>query len=122
MRMIKVRRRPYVREGRIKVKGTVFKTPDKGKIGRTTGVAAWSKKVVVPPLHAIHGYKVAYPAERRQRALTHEVIQRKGGRKGTLSTFRTLNYLRNLSADRKADAVFKQDANWVGRKYKYKVK
>lgn len=122
MRMIKVRRRPYVREGRIKVKGTVFKTPDRGKPFKTPLAKQWSRKVIVPPLHAIHGYKVAYPVMRRQRALTHEVIQRKGGRKGTLSTFRTLNYLRNLSADRKADAVFKQDANWVGRKYKYKVK
>lgn len=110
------------KKGYAKKKKSSWKVKDRGKKGRTPKAEQWSRKIKIPAIHKISGYQTDYPSLRRQRALIHEVIQRGGGKKGTLSTFRTLNYLKNLSASRKADKVFKKDANYVGRKYGYKIK
>lgn len=125
VRKIRVHRQSHTRRvnGRkVRVKASTFYTKDRGKKGKTPLKKRWSRKIKVQKLHKISGYKIAYPAKRRRRALVHEVIQRGGGKKGTRSTFRTLGYLKNINTGRKAKKTFKADANWVGRRYGYKIK
>lgn len=95
--------------------------PDRGAKGKTRKNRQWSKKIKIPKLHKIIGYGKDVPAKRRHGRLVHEVIQRGGGKKGTLSTFRTLGFLRNVNPDKETKKVFKTDANWLGRKYGYKI-
>lgn len=93
---------------------------DRGKPGKTRKSAQWSKDVKIPPMHKISGYGIDKADERRRGALVHEVIQRGGGRKGTVSTLRTLRFLMNLNPSTRSDKVMAKDYNYLAKKYHFK--
>lgn len=125
VRKLRVHRRAHTRRfrgRRVHVSSSTFYTKDRGKKGRTPLEKRWSRKVKISNLHKLTGYKIRYPAKRRRRVLVHEVIQRGGGRKATRSTFRTLGFQRNRNPSRKAKKIFKADANYIGKKYGFRIK
>ena len=96
-----------------------WKVPDRGKKGPTPESKKFLKKGM---LVKISGYHVKLAADRRHSRLVHAVISRGDGRKGTLSVFRELVALHNVNPDLHSKAIFKEDANWIGRKYGYHIK
>ena len=100
--------------GRAHARKKRWPTKDRGKKGKTPKSKKWLKKKM---LVKISGYHIDLPVERRHSRLIHAMISRGGGRAGTRSVFRELVALHNVNPDAHAKAVFKEDANWVGKKY-----
>lgn len=97
------------RSGVAHMKKRMWLTKDRGRKGKTRLKARWSRKVHVPPQHKIVGYTTSAPLSKRLAALRKEVRQRGGGRKGVISTARTLQMITNLNPSRKSDRVMKKD-------------
>ena len=89
-------------------------TKDQGAKGKMPKSKKWLQKGMIVK---ISGYHVALPIERRHSRLLHAAISRGAGRKGARSVFRELVALHNVNPNAHAAAIFKEDANWIGKKY-----
>jgi len=106
VRKITVKRKPYTRDDGTHVKGTTFKTPDKGKKGRTPKRDQWYR----PSVHT--GWsKDDKPVTRRRKVL----VSHKGS---LLASARAMNALANVSADPKTAREAAKDARYFFARYK----
>ena len=102
------------KSGRAHARKHKWSAKDQGKKGKTPKSKQFIKKGM---LVKISGYHIDLPVERRHSRLLHAAISRGAGRKGARSVFRELVALHNVNPSPHAKAVFKEDANWIGKKY-----
>jgi len=98
--MLRVKRKSYMRRGGVRVRSTIYKTPDKGKRGRTPKAKQWYPKVVKPT-----GWAKNLPATtRRRRLITSQKDPLKAGR-WALS-------LANLTTDKPTEKKARADSRY----------
>jgi len=106
MATLRVKRKPYTRSDGTHVKGTTFKTPDKGKKGRTPKKDQWYR----PSVHT--GWsKDDKPVTRRRKVL----VSHKGD---LLAAGRSMQALSNISTDKTTARLAGQDARYFFNRLK----
>lgn len=128
-RMLTVRRRGYVRKAHTRdvlpgrgvkrrripatrVKAATFKTPDKGRLGRTPKAERW-----FPKAQLRSGWKKGQSAAVRRRLLLG--LARK---KGVRSAWNEMQGLANVTADRVTKVRARSDAKWLMRRMPVKAR
>lgn len=92
-----------------KAKKIAWPVKDRGKKGKTPKDKQWSKKLDIPNSHKVEGYSIDKSPKARLVALRKEMSKRGGGKKGSISTARTLQMVVNLNPDKKSDKVMEGD-------------
>lgn len=110
MGKITIKRKGYTRKGQIRVRGTTYKTEDRGAPGKTPKSQRWYK-----PKREL-GWEKDMPQEQRIRVAISSRPKNWSDNKRILSSARALQALSNVSTDRETAKKAKADSEVLRRR------